>query len=62
MNNLHNELKSEQMESRDLQQDFLCSDENSSCCSTLDYKYITTTEETINKAFDLLFAEVIKMI
>ena len=61
MDKLHNELQSEQIEPKDLQRDFLCSDENLSCCPSLDYNYIASSEENINKAFDILFEEVIKM-
>ena len=61
MDKLHNELTGEQIESKDLQQDFLCSNENSSCCPSLDYYYVASSEETINKAFDLLFEEVMKI-
>ena len=61
MDKLHNELLSEQTEPKDLQQDFLCSNENLSRCPSLDYYYIATSEETINKAFDILFEEVMKM-
>lgn len=61
MDKLHNKLTSEQTESKDSQQGFLCSNENLSCCPSLDYNYISSSEETINKAFDILFEEVMRM-
>jgi len=61
MDKLHNELLSEQTESKNLQQDFLCSNENLSRCPLLDYNYVASSEETINKAFDILFEEVMKI-
>ena len=61
MDKLHNELTSKQIESKDLQRDILCSNENLSRCPSLYYNYIASSEENINKAFDILFEEVIKM-
>ncbi len=44
------------------QRDLLCSNKKSFRCPSLDYKYVTPSSETVvDKAFDFLFEEVMKL-
>lgn len=62
MNELRQSLISEKnLEPKEGQRELLRSSKNSLRCPSLDYNYIASSEEIINKAFDLLFEEVIKI-
>ncbi len=64
MNKLHAKLiDSNQFEPKEGQcDDFACSNKKSiTHCPSLDYKCITPSEDMVDKAFDLLFEEVMKL-
>ncbi len=43
------------------QRDLMCSNKESHRCPFLDYKYVASLENNVDKAFDILFEEVIKI-
>jgi hypothetical protein len=48
------------IESGEGQRDLLCCNKGFSRCPSLEYRYLNTNEENLNKAFDIIFEEVIK--
>lgn len=59
MNELHKKLISDQkFVPKEGQRDFLCSNKESLRCPSLDYKYVESSKEIVDKAFDILFEEI----
>ena len=62
MSKLHNKLIIDHViVPKEGQRDLLCSNNESIRCPSLDYKCITPSEDMVNKAFDILFEEVMKL-
>jgi len=49
------------LEPKEGQRDLMCSNKESIRCPSLDYKYVTASNNEVDKAFDLLFEEVMKL-
>lgn len=62
MSTLHaNSISDQIFVPKEGQRDLACSNKESLRCPSLDYKYIASSESVIDKAFDLLFEEVMKI-
>jgi len=62
MNKLHEKSNSDKhFIPREGQRDFLCSNKESLRCPSLDYKCTDSSSELVDKAFDLLFEELINI-
>lgn len=62
MNKLHNKLiLDNEIVPKEGQRGLLCSNNESIRCPSLDYKYITPSSCEVDKAFDVLFEEVMKL-
>ena len=62
MSKLHNKLIcDDKLVPKEGQRDLLCSNNESHRCPSLDYKCTTPSEDMVDKAFDLLFEEVMKL-
>lgn len=61
MRKLHNKLIiDKKFVPKEGQRDLLCSNKESIRCPSLDYKYIPSSEDVVDRVFDLLFEEVMK--
>lgn len=62
MSKLHNKsIIDKEIVPKEGQRGLLCSNNESHRCPSLDYKCITPSEDMVDKAFDLLFEEVMKL-
>lgn len=50
------------IQSKEGQRGLLCSNKVVNRCPSLDYKYVENTENNVDKAFDVLFQEINKII